>query len=133
MRRLALRVCGIATIVLLGTVAFAQTSSGQTAQRVEHAQIIQVRNGGTGTTSNVASSATNVTLLASNMNRRTMTIYNDSTQVLFVKFAATASATSYTFQMGPGAYYEMPIGFYSGIIDGLWASANGNARITEIT
>jgi hypothetical protein len=28
-------------------------------------------------------------------------------------------------------YYEVPFG-YVGAIDGIWASANGNARITEI-
>jgi hypothetical protein len=30
------------------------------------------------------------------------------------------------------AYYEVPFG-YTGRIDGIWASANGNARVTEMT
>ena len=87
---------------------------------------------GTGTASNIASSATNVTLLASNASRRGATIYNESTQVLYLKLGATASATSYTVQVGASAYYEVPFN-YTGIIDGIWASANGNARITELT
>lgn len=87
-----------------------------------------------GGAANVASSATNVTLLASNTARRGFTIWNDSTQILFVKMGATASATSYHFQMIAGAYYESPAGFlYTGIIDGIWASANGNARVGEFT
>lgn len=86
----------------------------------------------TGTLSNVASSATSVTLLAANVARQGATIYNDSTQVLYAKFGATASATSFTVLMVAAAYYEVPFG-YTGIIDGIWASANGNARVTEIT
>lgn len=86
----------------------------------------------TGTLSSVASSATSVTLLAANTARRGATVYNDSTAVLYLKLGATASATSFTVQLGAGDYYEVP-GRYAGIIDGIWASANGNARITELT
>jgi hypothetical protein len=85
------------------------------------------------TLSNVASSATNVTLLAANANRIGATIFNDSTQVLYVKFGATASSTSYTVQVAASGYYEVPAPVYRGIIDGIWASANGNARLTELT
>jgi hypothetical protein len=86
----------------------------------------------TGTLANVASSASSVTLLASNANRLGATIHNDSTQILYVKFGTTASATSYTVKMVADAYYEVPFG-YTGRIDGIWASANGNARVTELT
>ena len=87
---------------------------------------------GTATLSNVSSSATNVTLLSANASRKGATIQNDSTQVLFVKFGTTASATSYTVRMVPNAYYEVPFG-YTGRIDGIWVSANGDARMTEMT
>lgn len=86
----------------------------------------------TSAVTSVASSATNVTLLASLAGRKGATIYNDSAQILYVKFGATASATSYTVQMAPGAYFEVPFG-YTGIIDGIWASADGDARITELS
>jgi hypothetical protein len=86
----------------------------------------------TGTLANVASSASSVTLLASNASRLGATIHNDSTQILYVKFGTTASATSYTVKMVADAYYECPFG-YTGRIDGIWASANGNARVTELT
>lgn len=91
----------------------------------------------TATLSNVAGSATSVTLLAANNNRVGATITNDSSVVLYIKFGTTASTTSYTVVLAgaasaPFSYYEVPAG-YAGRIDGIWASATGNARVTEIT
>ncbi len=80
----------------------------------------------------VASSASNVTILALNAQRRGATICNDSTAILYLKLGATASTSSFTVKMLADAYYEVPAQ-YTGIIDGIWASANGNARVTEIT
>ena len=89
-------------------------------------------NSSTGTVTQVASSATNVTLLASNAARRGATISNDSNKTLFVKLGATASATSYTKKLGTDEYWEIPFG-YTGVIDGIWDLANGNAYVTELT
>jgi hypothetical protein len=86
----------------------------------------------TATLSNVSGSASSVTLLASNANRKGATIVNDSSAILYVKFGSTASTTSYTVRMVSNAYYEVPFN-YSGIITGIWASATGAARVTEIT
>jgi hypothetical protein len=86
----------------------------------------------TPTQSSVAGSATNVTLLASNANRLGATFYNDSTANLYLKLGATASTSSFTILLLGGDYYEVPFS-YTGQIDGLWASATGNARITELT
>lgn len=85
----------------------------------------------------VAASATSTTVLASNASRKGATITNDSSAVLYLKLGATASTTSYTVTLvgsaaAPFAYYEVPFG-YIGVIDGIWASATGNARVTEIT
>jgi hypothetical protein len=85
----------------------------------------------TPTTSTVAALATTTTLLASNTLRLGATIYNDSTSILYLKLGATASNTSYTVQLFSNGYYEVPYG-YTGIIDGIWVSATGNARVTEI-
>jgi len=85
-----------------------------------------------GTTTSVASSVANVTLLAANANRKGATIYNDGTQNLFVKLGATASTVDFTVRITSQGYYEVPFG-YTGIIDGIWNVANGSARITEIT
>lgn len=85
----------------------------------------------TAVTSTVASSASNVTLLSANSSRRGGTIYNESTADLYIKLGVTASLTDFTVRMIPGSYYETPYN-YTGRIDGIWVSANGNARITEL-
>jgi len=89
----------------------------------------------TATLSNVSSSASSVTVLASNASRRGAMIFNDSTAVLYLKFGATASTTSYTVQIPSNAYYELPANsfLYNGILDGIWSAANGSARVTEVT
>lgn len=92
----------------------------------------QAARSATGTSSNVASSITNVTLLASNANRLGATIFNDGSANLFIKLGATASATSFTVRVTSQGYYEVPFG-YTGQIDGIWSVANGSARITELT
>lgn len=86
----------------------------------------------TGAPTSVASSATTVTLLAANGLRRGATIWNNSTAVLYVNFGATASATACVVKMVADAYYEVPYG-YTGAISGIWASANGFARVVEVT
>lgn len=83
---------------------------------------------------NVSASATNVTVVAANLSRMGLTIYNDSAATLTIKFGATASATSKTLDIAPYGTYEMPADApYTGIIDGLWSSATGAARVTELT
>lgn len=91
----------------------------------------------TATLSNVSASASSVTLLSANANRLGATITNDSTADLYVKFGTTASATSFTVILDGVAgvaksYYEVPYN-YTGRIDGIWASATGAARVTELT
>ena len=86
----------------------------------------------TATLTNVASSASSVTLLASNTAARVRTCFNDSTANLFLKFGATASTSSFTVKIAAGGYYEFPQPLYSGIVDGIWDAANGNARLTEV-
>lgn len=85
----------------------------------------------TPTTANVASSASNVTLFSSASDANGRCVYNDSTAVLYVKFGATASTTSYTVQIAAGGFYEFPQPVYAGQVDGIWASANGAARVTS--
>lgn len=87
----------------------------------------------TATLSNVSASASSVTLLASNANRKMATFFNDSTSTLSLKFGATASATSFTVNLIASAYYELPLPVYTGIIDGIWTVATGAVRVTELT
>ena len=87
---------------------------------------------GTATITSVASSASSVVLQAANTSRLGLAIYNNSTAILYVKFGTTASATSFTLEMAPEDFYEMYVR-YTGRIDGIWASANGAALVTELT
>jgi hypothetical protein len=89
-------------------------------------------NSATSTPSNVSASASNVTVLAANTGRKGAMVYNDSTSILYLKYGATASATSFTVKMFPDDYHEVPFG-YTGIIDGIWVAAAGAARVTELT
>lgn len=99
----------------------------------------------TSTVTRVAANAANVTLLASNANRKGATIWNNSaTQTLWIKLGTTANigagTESFTAALAPigangvGGYYEVPFN-YSGRIDGIWggADANGEALMDEIT
>lgn len=105
-----------------------------TADRI--LRVVSQQRSSTSTKANVAGSATSVTILAANTARRGATITNDSTAILYLDLTGgTASATSYTVQLAGStasgvSYFEVPFG-YTGLITGLWASATGNARVTE--
>jgi hypothetical protein len=81
----------------------------------------------------VAGSASSVSLLVSNAARKGFFIYNDSTKKMYLKFGATASATSFTVILQPDGFYEHSSVIYTGAIDAIWASAAGFARITELS
>lgn len=85
------------------------------------------------TLTSVASSASSVSLLAANASRRRFRIHNASSKTLYVAFGATASATAFSVLIASNANYESPLNDYTGDISGIWASANGFARITEVT
>jgi hypothetical protein len=103
-----------------------------TVESGEEIQHMRINPASSSTVSQVASSASAVTLQAANALRKALIVFNDSTQILYLKFGSAASATSYTVKMVAGAYYEMPTtAVYTGIVTGIWASANGYAYVTE--
>lgn len=83
--------------------------------------------------SSVASAATTGVLLASNALRKGFTFFNDSNQDCKIAFAATATASAFTLILKPNAFYESTAPLYTGTIAGIWAVANGNMRVTELT
>lgn len=89
-------------------------------------------NAGTAALTSVAGSITTGSLLASNTARKSFSIFNDSASVLYVAFAATASATAYTIKMQPQSFY-VPEKNYTGAISGIWVAAVGAAKITELS
>lgn len=93
----------------------------------------------TATLANVSGATSSTTLIASNANRKGLVIVNDSTAILYVKFGSSASSTSYTYLLagstgGIPSILELPASMvYTGIVTGIWASATGAARVTELT
>lgn len=85
----------------------------------------------TSTTTCISGATTSLTLKASNTGRIRATIYNNSTQNLYVKEGATASATSYTYLLGSGDL--VIIDDYVGQVDGVWNGVNGSAQVSEVT
>lgn len=85
-----------------------------------------------GTISRVASSATDVTILAANDARKGAIIYNESTAVLYLAFSnVTSDATHYSAQVVAGGTFLLDAGEYIGPVKGFWASVNGAAAVTE--
>ena len=86
----------------------------------------------TPTTTSVASSATSVTILASNANRRGISIANDSTAVLRLSYATPATAANAFIVMQPGSFLWLDQQLMiTSTIYGIWAAANGTAQVTE--
>lgn len=84
------------------------------------------------TLSNQTASDSNATLLSANNKRTGVIIHNDSSASLYVKYGAAASSSSYTYKLLGAQTWEMPDPVYTGQIDGIWDSATGTARITEL-
>ena len=89
----------------------------------------------TATLANITAATSSTTLQAANSNRLGLVIYNDSTSVMYMKFGSTASSTSFTHQLQAGEVWELATGGcrYTGIVTGIWVSATGAARVTELT
>ena len=84
---------------------------------------------------NVVSSSSSVLLSASNPNRKSLVIVNDSLSILYVKYgSAPALLTSYTFKVIAGNTLIMDSSLlYTGDVLGIWTSVDGTARVTEFT
>jgi hypothetical protein len=80
----------------------------------------------------VPASVTVVTLQAANASRKGLTVANISTSVLYIKLGSGASTSSLTARVASNGYYEVPFG-WTGIVTGVWVTANGNAYVTELT
>lgn len=85
------------------------------------------------TVTSVNDSAASQTLLASNGARKAFKLFNDSTQVAYVKEGTTATTTDYSYKLLPGAFYgDSGEGCYTGRIDCIWAAdASGAMKVTE--
>ena len=129
-----------ATVVGTGTFAVQAAQSGTwTVQPGNTANttawLVKEARSSTATNANVTASASSVTIRASSASRLHLTVYNDSSATLYLNLAGdTASTTNYTLQVPPFGYYEIPgPNIYTGTVTGIWSSATGAARVTELT
>jgi hypothetical protein len=89
----------------------------------------------TATTTGTASSITSVALKALNANRKSLSVFNNSTANLYIKEGTAASIASAGFgvKVVPGALYELPAPVYTGAINGIWDAVDGYANVVERT
>ena len=86
----------------------------------------------TPTTTSVASSATSVTVLAANANRKGFSISNISTSKLYLSFSTPATTANCFIEVPSGAFLLLDQQMIVGsAIYGIWASANGTVQVTE--
>jgi len=80
----------------------------------------------------VTSAIADTIILSSNAARKGAVIYNESTAILYLRLSSgVASATAYSVQVPANGTYKIELNEYTGIIKGIWAAANGFARVTE--
>lgn len=79
----------------------------------------------------VDSSTSTVTLAAQNSNRRGLRVYNNSSAALYVKEGSGCTNTDFDTIIPAATEWIMDKPIYIGIVTGVWASANGNAKVTE--
>lgn len=81
----------------------------------------------------VVSTIGTVTLMNSNAARVEGFVYNASQNPLFLRLGSSASTTFYTLMLVASGYYELPRPVFQGQITGIWATATGQALVTEIS
>ena len=92
-------------------------------------ELVVVAGGQSSTVAAVSASITEVTLVATNTDRTGVTLTNDSSNILYVKYGTGVSAGSYTFKLRKNDYAF--IDDYRGQITGVWNGTNGVAHVTE--
>lgn len=132
MQRLAQRITALIALFPAALGATTKALSFGVALASDDNLVTMVTAPASGVQSSVASSASDVTVLASNSARKGAYIYNDSTQVLYLLVGSgTSSTTVFTQKMAAGDAFALQPGSYTGVVKGIWASANGFARVTE--
>ena len=82
----------------------------------------------------VPAATTTTLLLPTHSARLGATFYNDSTAILYlIVGGGQGSTTDYTVQIAAQGSYELPSPCYVGPISGIWATAAGAVRITELS
>lgn len=78
---------------------------------------------------NVAAGAV---ILAANPNRKSFTIQNTSTSILYLGYGTVPTVTDFVVAIPAKSFFDPNINF-SGEIKGLWTNTNGNALVKEFS
>jgi hypothetical protein len=84
------------------------------------------------TTTSVAGTASSVTILAANANRKGFSVSNISSSKLYLSFTSPASASNCFIEMQPGAFlvFDQQL-IVTVAIYGIWTNVNGTCQVTE--
>lgn len=86
------------------------------------------------TVTQVNSSTSNVSLLATNTSRKGAVLYNNSSSLCYIKLGTTSSSSNFTIAMQPLSTFIIDANpIWLGEIDAIWVTANGSMQITELT
>jgi hypothetical protein len=78
-------------------------------------------------------STTQSVLVASNSNRKGLTIFNSSGVTVFIDYANTVTTSDYAFSLISGAFYEMPMPIYTGNLHAILASGTASIEVREFS
>jgi len=92
---------------------------------------IDNNNHGNSIITNIPASITNATLANSNSSRKGLTIFNNTTKTMYIKYGINCSTSSFSVKITGQGYLEIPF-YYSGQIDAIFSTNIGEALITEI-
>ena len=98
-------------------------------------QVIINEKAGTSALTSVPAAVASTQLLASNSARLGAVVINDTStnkNVLYLALAGSASTSAYSYAIPPGGQWELNFD-YTGAIFGIWVTAAGNARVTELS
>jgi hypothetical protein len=86
----------------------------------------------TPTTTSISGAATSALVLASNANRKGLSISNVSTSKLYLSFSTPATVANSFVEVQPGAFllFDQQL-IITNAIYGIWTNANGTAQVTE--
>jgi hypothetical protein len=88
----------------------------------------------TSTVTAIPAAVSNTQIVAASASRLGVMIYNDSTAAMYLRYGSgTPSASDYSTQLQPGALLIVPDRSSRLEMRAIWAAANGNARVTEVS
>ena len=92
--------------------------------------VVANRGNSTASLSNVTEATSSTQLAAAATGRRGFAVFNDTANVLILKYGTAASGTSFTIKVAVGGYWEMPDPLYTGAVHGISAGTGGTWRVT---